>query len=176
MKINRKMDEVIAKLQEMFDEVVDIKDEQDYVAASCIFIDQCLIAVDEAKRFVNPMPERNVLRQLDRVKKALENLGPEARDHIVGYIPDISAPCLIEEFAARTEGYSSRTARNAQQRRLLHMAEAIWPGKVSKYQRSRFSHFVSYLSKLAGMPAPTDDFMRKNVGQPTLPRISPNSF
>jgi hypothetical protein len=157
------MDEVKATLEKMFDEVVDIKNEKDYLDTYCYFIDSCLIAVDEAKRFANPMPERDVLRQLDKVKKALENLGPEARDHIVGYIPDISAPCLIEEFAARTEGYSSGSARNAQQRRLLHNAEAIWLGKVSKYKSSRFGHFVSYLFELAEMEAPTDDFMRQNV-------------
>jgi hypothetical protein len=175
--------EIITELGKMFDKEVRIEDERGYLEAHTRFIDQCLIVVDEAKQFNKPLPERDVLRQLGGVKKALEALGPEAIDHIedrAGYrITDITEPGPVEKIVLLTEGYSSTSVRNAQQRRLLQMAQAIWPGKVSKYRDSRFGRFVAHLAEQAEMPAITDDVMRNNVdplGKVRGPRIGPEAL
>ena len=135
---------IIAELERLFDEEhgSTISDPQGRVEAEVRFIDYCLIAVDDAKRFGEPTTQAEVRKQLDRVSKALSQLGPEARDHIeqqLGYsITDIQAPGPIDEMMAATGGYTAGSTRNAQAHRLLDMAQAIWPGeRLSRYRDSR---------------------------------------
>ena len=162
------------ELRKLFDEELGstIDDPEGCAQAETRFIDYCLIVVDEAKCLQTPATNKKVRKQLANVAKALEAMGPEARDHIeqqLGYrVEDVRSPGPIGEMlAAVTEEYAAGSIRSAQKRHLLGMAQAIWPGRVSKYRDSRFGRFVSYLAALAGTGEITDDLMRHAVDPDT---------
>lgn len=177
-------DEAIKKLKQLFDtELGNDLSECDYPATWTRFLDQSMIIADEVREYERPLPQADVQKQLDKLGKVLNALSPQARHHIelaLGY-PDPHAPITthspIKIMKTATAYYKQDRTQSFQNRRLIHMAQTVWVGKVSKYKNTRFAEYVTTLAALAGINHFNSDILKRGVSNdPRPPRFNPGQI
>lgn len=174
----------IKKLEKLFDAEVGNKlNQRDYSDTWTRFLDYCLIIADEVREYDRPLPQADVKKQLDKLSKALDALLPQALHHIelaLGYpdpLASIATPSPVEIMKIAAANYEQYRTQSLQNRRLIHLAQTVWVGKVSKYKNSRFAEFVTVLAALAGINYFNDDILKRGViDEPQPPRFNPHQL
>ncbi len=176
--------EAIKELERLFDaEVGNDLNERDYPETWTRFLDQSMIIADEVREYERPLPQVDVQKQLGKLRKVLDALPPQARHHIelaLGY-PDphapITTPSPVEIMQTAAANYKQDRTQSLQNRRLIHMAQTVWVGKVSKYKNTRFAEFVTALAALAGINHFNADILKRGViDDPQPPRFNPHQL
>jgi hypothetical protein len=177
-------DEAIKKLEQLFyTEIGKELNEEDYGASWMRFLDYSLIIADEVRKYEKPLPQADVRKQLGKLKKALDAMGPQALHHIeqsLGF-PDpntpITAPSPIAIMQTAATNYKQDRTQSLQNRRLIHLAQNLWVGECSRYKGTRFADFVVVLAALAGIRHFNADILRRGVSDtPRRPRFNPDQL
>ena len=181
-------DEAIKELEVLFDKEID-KDlnEHDYLETWMHFLDYTLIAADEIRHFTDPLPKADVRKQLAKVSKALDAMGPQARFHleeVLGF-PDPNAPIttpspvqvMIDATTKSARDYKQDRAHSFRNRHLVQVAQTIWIGTPSKYSGTVFARYVTVLAALAGIPHFNTDIIKRAFKEdPKPPRFNPHQL